>query len=111
MSHFRLLLATAVATSLVTAAETYREPFARSFPIREQQHLQIKAYADALLREETQRALAAVTPDFTSLATCSSWVVSTVVACCSSSAARRRAVSPDARSSSTARSVQAVAPR
>lgn len=44
----------------------YREPFAESFPIRREQHLQIKAYADRLLQEQTARALAAVQPDFSS---------------------------------------------
>ena len=29
--------------------EQYREPFSRSFPIREEQQLQVKAYADKLL--------------------------------------------------------------
>ena len=66
MNCDRLLLATALATSLATAAEPYREPFAQSFPIREQQHQQIKAYADALLQEQIQRALLRVAPDFTS---------------------------------------------
>ena len=59
----RLFAAIALTTTLATAAETYREPFQRSFPIREQQHLQIKAYAEALLREKTEKALSAVAPD------------------------------------------------
>jgi len=70
MKAHQLILAAAFASgatsAVARAAEVYREPFAQSFPIREQQHQQIKAYADALLREQSQRALAAVTPDFTS---------------------------------------------
>lgn len=70
MKASRLILAAAITacagSPFAGAAEVYREPFAQSFPIREQQHQQIKAYADALLQEQSQRALAAVTPDFTS---------------------------------------------
>jgi len=56
-----------------SAAETpspgpYREPFAESFPIRRDQHLQIKAYADRLLEDQTARALASVQPDYSSVA-------------------------------------------
>ncbi len=48
------------------AAQPYREPFAQSFPIREEQHRQIKAYADRLLQERTERALSLGAPDFSS---------------------------------------------
>lgn len=69
MNTSRIRLAAALASAATmpgaNAAEVYREPFARSFPIREQQHQQIKAYADALLQEQSQRAFSAVTPDFT----------------------------------------------
>ena len=44
----------------------YREPFRQSFPIREAQHRQIKDYVDRVLQEQADRALVAVTPDFTS---------------------------------------------
>lgn len=47
--------------------ERYREPFARSFPIRQEQHLQIKAYADRLLQEQADRALHSVEPDFSNV--------------------------------------------
>lgn len=68
----RLLLlscvaASAVSTELHAATAPYREPFAQSFPIRQEQHLQIKAYADKLLREQSDRALRAVEPDFSSV--------------------------------------------
>ncbi len=70
MNAYPLFLVTAIASGAVSAvaaaAEVYREPFAQSFPIREQQHQQIKAYADALLLEKSRSALAAVTPNYTS---------------------------------------------
>ncbi|MDP3069802.1 MAG: dienelactone hydrolase family protein [Opitutaceae bacterium] len=44
----------------------YREPFAQSFPNRQEQHLQIKAYADQLLKTQADRTLRAVEPDFSS---------------------------------------------
>jgi dienelactone hydrolase len=47
--------------------EQYREPFAESFPIRRDQHLQIKAYADRLLQTRSEQALAAVQPDYSSV--------------------------------------------
>ncbi|MBL9213397.1 MAG: dienelactone hydrolase family protein [Opitutaceae bacterium] len=64
-------LAVTALIAVASAAETpssgpYREPFAESFPIRREQHLQIKAYADRLLQEQTARALASVQPDYSS---------------------------------------------
>jgi hypothetical protein len=58
-----------IVTAGASAAETplpeqYREPFANSFPIRRDQHLQIKAYADRLLQAQSERALASVQPDY-----------------------------------------------
>lgn len=44
----------------------YHEPFAQSFPNRKEQHLQIKAYADKLLKAQAEQALYAVEPDFSS---------------------------------------------
>src|SRR5687767_14239036 len=66
MIFSRLILGAATAASVLAADDVYREPFARSFPIREQQHLQIKAYADKLLREQSVHALGAIEPDFSS---------------------------------------------
>lgn len=51
-----------------TASAPYREPFAQSFPNRQEQHRQIKAYADRLLQAQTDRALQIVAPDFSSVA-------------------------------------------
>jgi hypothetical protein len=48
--------------------EQFREPFAQSFPIRREQHLQIKAYADRLLEARVAQALRAFEPDATSRA-------------------------------------------
>ena len=58
----------AAAAAETPSAGLYREPFADSFPIRREQHLQIKAYADRLLQEQTARAIASVQPDYSSLA-------------------------------------------
>ena len=44
----------------------YREPFARSFPNRQEQHLQIRAYADRLLKDQAERALRFLELDFSS---------------------------------------------
>lgn len=44
--------------------EQYREPFSRSFPIREEQQLQVKTYADKLLEEKAKEAMERVKPDF-----------------------------------------------
>lgn len=49
-------------------AGPYREPFAASFPIRREQHLQIKAYADTLLQAQAERALRSFEPDCSSVA-------------------------------------------
>ena len=63
-------MAAALLPAFLHAADAtpYREPFSQSFPIRRDQHLQIKAYADRLLAERSERTLAAVTPDFSSTA-------------------------------------------
>jgi dienelactone hydrolase len=65
-----LLAATAATRAAAPAAASalYREPFAESFPIRQEQHLQIKAYADKLLQAQADQALRSVAPDFSSLA-------------------------------------------
>ncbi|HEY1109988.1 MAG TPA: dienelactone hydrolase family protein [Opitutaceae bacterium] len=47
--------------------EHYREPFAKSFPIREQQHLQIKAYAEKLPPAQNKPALPPFAPDYSSV--------------------------------------------
>lgn len=64
-----LLLAFAVSATAqdTTLPEHYREPFARSFPIREQQHLQIKAYAEKLPPAQNKPAVPAFAPDYSSV--------------------------------------------
>ncbi len=42
----------------------YREPFAQSFPYRQEQHLQIKAYAERLPEKRTNVTTGEVAPDF-----------------------------------------------
>ncbi len=71
MKQFRWLTALALFAPLfaqekASPPQPYREPFAESFPLRKEQHLQIKAYADKLLKEQVDRTLNAVTPDFAS---------------------------------------------
>ena len=46
--------------------EQYREPFSRSAPIREEQQLQIKSYADKLLADQATEAMQRIKPDFSS---------------------------------------------
>lgn len=46
--------------------EQYREPFSWSFAIREEQHLQIKSYADRLLANLAAEAIQPLKPDFAS---------------------------------------------
>lgn len=48
-------------------SEQYREPFSRSLPIREEQQLQVKSYADKLLADQAADAMQRVRPDFSSL--------------------------------------------
>ncbi len=45
----------------------YREPFAESFPIRKQQHLELKEYIDELIETEKNNSLNKFTPDFSGL--------------------------------------------
>jgi dienelactone hydrolase len=42
----------------------YREAFSESFPIREQQHLELRKYTDRLVRERKEASLARFSPDF-----------------------------------------------
>ena len=44
----------------------YREKFSESFPIREQQHLELKAYIDNLVKEKKDQSISKFTPDFPS---------------------------------------------
>ncbi|MBI5689771.1 MAG: acetylxylan esterase [Verrucomicrobia bacterium] len=50
------------------SAGPYREPFADSFPIRREQHLQITGYVDRLLAEQADRALRQFAPDTSNVA-------------------------------------------
>jgi dienelactone hydrolase len=45
----------------------YREKFSESFPIREQQHLELKAYIDLLIEESKDQSLSKFTPDFSGI--------------------------------------------
>ena len=45
----------------------YREAFSESFPIRKQQHLELKKYTDHLIRERKEWSLTRFTPDFSGI--------------------------------------------
>ena len=47
--------------------EQHREKFSESFPIRKEQHLELKAYADKILEEGIVSSLNSFNPDFSSL--------------------------------------------
>lgn len=47
--------------------EQYREKFSESYPIRKEQHLEIKAYNDKLLNEEVEKTMSFFQPDFFSI--------------------------------------------
>lgn len=47
--------------------EQFREKFSESYPIRKEQHLEIKAYIGNLLREEIEKSLNFFQPDFFSI--------------------------------------------
>lgn len=47
--------------------EQYRENFSNSFPIRRDQHLEIKAYVDKLLEESVKTSLTSFKPDYFSI--------------------------------------------
>jgi dienelactone hydrolase len=47
--------------------EQYREKFSESFPIRKEQHLELKAYTDRILEQGIQKSLTSFNPDFSSL--------------------------------------------
>jgi len=47
--------------------EQYREKFSESFPIRRQQHLELKEYVEKLIAEQKERSLGSFKPDFSSI--------------------------------------------
>lgn len=62
------LMVLAVSASAQSLPEQFREPFARSFPIRQEQHLQIKAYAEGLSpKPAPSAAIPPLAPDFSSV--------------------------------------------
>lgn len=48
--------------------EQYREPFSKSYPIRKEQHLEVKAYIDKMLDEQIEASLNKFQPDYFSIA-------------------------------------------
>ena len=47
--------------------EQYREKFTESFPIRKQQHLELKAYVDSILEKGIERNMTFFKPDYFSI--------------------------------------------
>lgn len=63
-----LLIGTLVSSlSAKDLPEQFREPFAKSFPIRERQHLELNDYLDNLILESRDKTLAYFNPDFSSI--------------------------------------------
>jgi len=63
-----VLIGLAVSASAQPLPEQFREPFALSFPIRKEQHLQIKAYAEQLpAKSAASEAIQSLAPDFSSV--------------------------------------------
>src|SRR5688500_13511358 len=49
------------------SAEQYREKFTESFPIRKEQHLELKAYADKIVSRGIEKTMTSFSPDFFSV--------------------------------------------
>ena len=47
--------------------DQYREKFAESFPIRKEQHLELKAYTDKILSQGIVKTMTSFNPDFFSV--------------------------------------------
>src|SRR5690554_2910292 len=47
--------------------EQFREVFSTSYPIRKEQHLEIKVYIEKLLSEEIEKSMSFFQPDFFSI--------------------------------------------
>lgn len=72
MNHIKytILLASfviATSTSAQKLPEQYREKFSESFPIRKEQHLEMKAYVDRILEEGIAQNMVSFEPDFFSI--------------------------------------------
>jgi predicted esterase len=61
------IVITSVASHAQEMVEQYREKFSESYPIRKEQHLEVKAYIDKLVEEKIGRSLNAMEPDFFSI--------------------------------------------
>lgn len=61
-----ILLATICTMDLLAQqpADQYREKFSNSFPIRKEQHLEMKAYAERILEAGIRQSLTSFNPDF-----------------------------------------------
>jgi hypothetical protein len=62
-----LLVTVSMVSQAQKMVEQYREKFSESYPIRKEQHLEIKAYIDKLVEEKIGESLNAIEPDFFSV--------------------------------------------
>jgi dienelactone hydrolase len=62
-----VLSCTSPGTTAQVLPGQYREPFAESFPVRKQQHLQLKAYIDGLVSGAREKSLTRFNPDYSSV--------------------------------------------
>ena len=62
-----ILLAITFISSAQEMVEQYREKFSESYPIRVEQHLELKAYLDQMLKEKMDESLNKFQPDFFSI--------------------------------------------
>jgi predicted esterase len=62
-----LMMTLSMGSQAQKMVEQYREKFSESYPIRKEQHLEIKAYIDKLVEERIHESLNAVEPDFFSI--------------------------------------------
>lgn len=65
---FLLISPLSIAAFSQELPEQYREKFSESFPIRKQQHLEMKAYVDRILGEKINESMDGFRPDFFSIA-------------------------------------------
>ena len=71
INHIFLLSILSACTASLTAQDIpgqFREKFSESFPVRKQQHLELKAYIDGLIEEQKEQSLSRFAPDFSNLA-------------------------------------------
>jgi dienelactone hydrolase len=64
---FSIFIACSTCISAQEIPGQYREAFPESFPIRKQQHLELKEYIDGLISQRKQKTLSKFTPDYSGI--------------------------------------------